>query len=468
MIIGMEGLMGGGKSYELIRYHVLPALQKGRKVITNLPLVMEAWEQMFPDLVHLIEIRTEAREILGTWDAEAANRGEKAFQVGVFPPEERLRLVKGKPYLTPDRSKAPFSGAWCFYDEWRGPNGIGPLYIVDECHVSFPKPKPLKGIDTPEEIIQFFKLSRHFGVDIVLATQRFRQVHEDVRELIQIHHRVEKAVAFGDPGSYIKKTLNGYKGPEISVSTRKYEGFYFSLYKSHTQGQQVVESDAADVSPFIKKWRIGTKLYWVFAVAVVAWAFWPESEPEEPQHVQEFKQELSKLPPGKMLSQDEQGAYVHIDREDFNPVVPGQAEVEPPKPAEPSKPANVDPLDGKTIHLTGSLKKQDGTVIYTFEVAKGEQRIFSTDSTQLAEAGYKFRALAECMGVISFDGVSRPVSCDAPRMTAGQENKPIVIKEPGVHDVKPAAPAHAMHEPDYPHPFTAASRAARLAAGGGI
>lgn len=47
MIIGMEGLMGGGKSYELIRYHVLPALQKGRKVITNLPLVMEAWEQMF-------------------------------------------------------------------------------------------------------------------------------------------------------------------------------------------------------------------------------------------------------------------------------------------------------------------------------------------------------------------------------------------------------------------------------------
>lgn len=61
-----------------------------------------------PDLVHLIEIRTEAKEILGTWDAEAANRGEKAFQVGVFPPEERLRLVKGKPYLTLSAQKLLF------------------------------------------------------------------------------------------------------------------------------------------------------------------------------------------------------------------------------------------------------------------------------------------------------------------------------------------------------------------------
>lgn len=464
MIIGMEGLMGGGKSYELIRYHVLPALQKGRKVITNLPLVMEAWEQMFPDLVHLIEIRTEAKSVLGTWDAEAANRGEKAFQVGVFPPEERLRLVKGKPYLTPERSKAPFSGVWCFYDEWRGPNGIGPLYIIDECHVSFPKSKPLKGIDTPEEIVQFFKLSRHFGVDIVLATQKFRTVHEDVRELIQIHHRVMKAIAFGDAGSYIKKTLNGYNGPEVSVSTRKYEGFYFSLYKSHTQGQQVVESEAADVTPFIKKWRVWTKLYWVFAVVVVAWAFWPESEPE-PKHVQDFKQELSKVPPGKILSQDEQGAFVHRDRKDFQPLVPPAAVPAPAEPAPAPKPAKVEPLDGKTLHLSGWMTKK-GRTIYTFEVAKEGQRIFTTDNEQLSAAGYAYKHLSECMGILVFDGVERPVSCDAPRITAGQDGKPIVIKEPGVKTASPAPAAHVMHEPDYPHPFTAASRTARLAAGG--
>lgn len=458
MIIGMEGLMGGGKSYELVRYHVLPALEKGRKVITNLPLVLEVWEQLYPELVHLIEIRTEAKPVLGTWDVEAANRGELAFKVGEFPPEERLRLVDGKPYLSPV-NKAPFSGVWCFYDTWRGPKGIGPLYIIDECHVSFPKAKPMKRIDTPEDIVQFMKLSRHFGVDLTLATQRFSSVHEDVRELIQIHHKVMKAIALGDSGSYIKKTLNGYRGAEISVSTRKYESYYFSLYKSHTQGSAVVETQASDVSSFVHKWKKWTKLYWVFCLVVVVWAFWPESKPE-PAHVQKFKQELSKVPPGQVLSQDSQGNLIHIDRSEL---VPKPAPHTPP--AEPPPPKKMEPLEGKTIHLSGWMEK-GGKTVFTFEIAKGEQRIFTSDNVQLERAGYKFELLGECMGIITYDGVARPVSCDAPRLAVGQENKPIVISEPRVNASAPTGPAHALHEPDYPHPFTAASKTSRLAAGG--
>lgn len=474
MINGLEGLMGGGKSYEAVRYHVLPALQKGRKVITNLPLVIEVWEQLFPDLVHLIEIRTQAKPVLGRWDAEAANRGEQAFRVGEFEEEERLKLVNGKPYLTPENtSKPPFSGVWCFYDTWRGANGVGPLYVIDECHVSFPKPKPLKGIQTPPEIIQYFKLSRHFGVDILLATQRFKSVDEDISGLIQIHHRVQKAIAFGDPGSYIKKTLNGYRGEQISVSTRKYEGFYFKLYKSHTQGEKVSESEAEDVTPFIKKWRVGTRLYLLFTAAVFVWAFWPDSKPE-PKHVQQFKQQLSTTPPGKILSQDEQGNPVHLDPKDFQPVAPKPTASGPaaPAPAQPpvvEPPKKFEPLEGKTVHLTGWSTKRDGTTVYIFEVAKDNQRIFTSDSIQLAQAGYRFKPLGECMGILTYEDVSRPVSCDAPRIASGHDNKPIVITDPAARVTGPAAPAaHAPREPepDYPHPFTAASKTARLAGGG--
>lgn len=468
MINGLEGLMGGGKSYEAVRYHILPALQKGRKVITNLPLVMEVWEQLFPDLVHLIEIRTEAKPVLGTWDAEAANRGEHAFRVGEFK-EERLRLVNDKPYLPPPKSKAPFSGVWCFYDEWRGENGIGPLYVIDECHVSFPKPKPMKGIDTPDEVIQYFKLSRHFGVDILLATQRFGSVHEDIRELIQIHHRVMKAIAFGEPNSYIKKTLNGYKGAQVSVSTRKYEGFYFKLYKSHTQGQQVQESEASDVTPFIKKFRRFTWAFCGFTAIYCAYAFWPSSNPE-PAHATQFRKDIKETPPGQYLEYDQQGQAVHVAPKQVvarhAPVASQQEPVAPKAVPEEPKP-DGGPLDGKTLHLSGSGVFK-GKTSYVFELSSGGQRILTLTSDDLKEAGYTYRHLAHCMGTLKWkDGKEMPVICDAPRLAAGMDSKPVVITDSS-RGRGSSAPAAAPVDPDYPHPFTAASKTSRLAATGAL
>ena len=462
MINGLEGLMGGGKSYEAVRYHILPALQKGRKVITNLPLVMEAWEQMFPEFVHLIEIRTEAKPVLGTWDAEAANRGEFAFRVGEYK-EERLRLVNDKPYLPPPKSKAPFSGVWCFYDEWRGKNGIGPLYVIDECHVSFPKPKPMKGIDTPDDVIQWFKLSRHFGADVLLATQRFGSVHEDIRELIQIHHRVMKAIAFGDSDSYIKKTLNGYRGAQVSVSTRKYEGFYFKLYKSHTQGQQVQESEASDVTPFIKKWKRGTWAFCGFTAMYCVYAFWPSSAPE-PKQIKEFRQDIASTPPGHYLEYDQQGKPVHVPPAQMAarhaPAQPKQDQVQPKEEPKP----DGGPMDGKTLHLSGSSTFR-GETIYIFEVSIGSQRILTLTSADLEEAGYRYKHLAHCMGTLTWkQGKEMPVICDAPRLTAGIDSKPVVITDSSRGAAAATAqPASPLADPDYPHPFTAASKTQRLA-----
>ncbi|POB76042.1 zonular occludens toxin domain-containing protein, partial [Vibrio vulnificus] len=38
---------GSGKSYESVVYHVIPALKDGRKVVTNLPLNLEHFKQVF-------------------------------------------------------------------------------------------------------------------------------------------------------------------------------------------------------------------------------------------------------------------------------------------------------------------------------------------------------------------------------------------------------------------------------------
>ena len=461
MINGLEGLMGGGKSYEAVRFHILPALKKGRKVITNLPLVMEAWEQMFPDLVHLIEIRTEAKPVLGSWDAEAANRGEMAFRVGEFVEADARKS---------ETPKAPFSGVWCFYDTWRGEKGIGPLFVIDECHISFPRTRPSKGIDTPDEVVQFFKLSRHFGVDFLLATQRFKSVHEDVRDLIQIHHRVMKAIAFGEPNTYIKKTLNGFRGAEVNTSTRKYEGFYFSLYRSHTQGQQVQESDAADVSPFIKKFR---RFTWAFCgVVAMVWvyALWPSDAQPESKQAKQFHQDIKQTPPGHYLEYSQQGQPVHVPPQQMaarHPPAKAKPEPQPePEPKEAPKP-DVGPMQGKTLHLSGSSLFK-GETVYVFEVSAGAQRILTLTSNDLQEAGYKYQHLAHCMGMLQWkDSKAFPVVCDAPRLMSGVESKPVVITDSS-RGLASSRHTAAPVETDYPHPLTAASKTERLVLSGAL
>ena len=63
MINLLLGAPGGGKSYEAVVYHILPALEKGRKVITNLPLNIERIAAIDPAYSDLIEKRDETRAV---------------------------------------------------------------------------------------------------------------------------------------------------------------------------------------------------------------------------------------------------------------------------------------------------------------------------------------------------------------------------------------------------------------------
>ncbi len=76
----LEGIPGSGKSYEAVAYHVLPALRSGRKVITNLPLNIDAFAAIDPAWRDLIEIRTRPAPRIGDWNA--ANIAEhEAFRL---------------------------------------------------------------------------------------------------------------------------------------------------------------------------------------------------------------------------------------------------------------------------------------------------------------------------------------------------------------------------------------------------
>ncbi|MDO4795298.1 MAG: zonular occludens toxin domain-containing protein [Brachymonas sp.] len=399
---GIEGIPGSGKSYEAVHYHILPALKAGRKVITNLPLQIDQIRAINPDWAALIEVRKFPQPIRGTWDADAASRGEMAFRL----------FEDGRTENPPD--VPVFGHVWDFYDEWRGEGGIGPLYVVDECHNAWPKglmpPKELK------EVIQWAKLSRHFGADVTGITQSWRDVHGSLSILLASLIKLRKADILGKKGEYIRRVHGGYRGAELSRETRKYDPTIFPFYKSHTQSQTVQEAGLSDVSPKIVKIKRAAYAFLTVGAAFVIWAFWPKQGysfwgvklPDEPKAKQTVEQSKEPVP-------------VLISAAPL-PQAPASQPAEPEKKEEP-----FEPLMGKLIHQVGHLK-MGAKELTAFVVSEGGQTFFEVTDKDLEAAGYTWKRFAHCLGVLEYPGAKkRAVTCDPPPLASGAADRPLVM-----------------------------------------
>lgn len=427
MINLLEGTPGAGKSYEAVVYHILPALKAGRKVITNLPLKLDVFKVLFPEYVPLIEVRTTTMPILGRWDAEAAGRGEHAFVLGEFDiATEQTKTEEGHPavqvietsfdqhgreYLPPPKCPL-FQSVWDFYTEWRGSGGIGPLFVIDECHVSFPKPKRSNPKGTPDEVIEWFKLSRHFGADVLLMTQRMGALEEDIAGLAEFHIRVRKAAFLGKDDCYIRRVFAGFRGGEVSNDERQYMPQYFPLYKSHTQGQTVIEARDKDVKPAHLKWQRMAHACFLLAGIGVCWIgykiFIADSPKPQIAAMQEIPLVSKSSPAAKTASAPEPASQVKPE-----PVQPPVAVAEA---VQPDTQKLGDPLELRSVHMTGCIERvRDGRTVCTFVVSQNGMPVFVVTSDELREIGYEYKTLGHCAGVLVWKGGQpRPVICDAP------------------------------------------------------
>jgi zona occludens toxin len=204
------GPPGAGKSYEAVVYQVLPALQQGRKVITNLPLNLEKFSLLDPAYSALIEVRK----------------------------------------ATSDNLK-PFSDVADYQDPWRHPeHGYGPLYVIDECHI----PMPRGG--TGRDVEEWYSLHRHEGADLVLMTQSYGKVSKSICDLVQTVIVLRKNTALGSQKSYRREVRDGLtRANRIGKpAIRTYKKEYFSLYQSYTRGGKA-EAGASDIRPIWKRWE---------------------------------------------------------------------------------------------------------------------------------------------------------------------------------------------------------------------
>lgn len=420
MINGLQGIPGSGKSYEASVFQVLEALKQGRKVITNLPLVLVAYSAIDPAYGPLIELRYAPAPIRGVWNPEAVDpetgRGEafKLFDDGHLQP-------------APEGSRT-FGTVWCYWTDWKHPKtGRGPLFVVDECHVAMPR------LGTDKSVIEWYKLHRHFnGCDVLLATQNFRQMSQDIAELMAMVIKVRKADVLGRADEYIRKVHAGYRGAEIQQSIRKYEPHFFTLYRSHTQGSAVLESGASDVAPLSTKVKRWTRAMWGVSALAVAFAVWFNASGSK------SKKKAAPLP---------EFATTTKSAEPFFPCVPGAAltasgecvampgspvgeestPIEAPTtPASPQVEVAPEPYASKTLHLTGRMS-MGGKEIATFVVSSGGSRIVDITSAELVRVGYRWEPLTDCMGYLRWGSTVKAVTCDAPRLAAGTNDKPVVL-----------------------------------------
>lgn len=207
MITMLLGAPGSGKSYEATVFQVLPALRKGRKVITNLPLNVDAFAELNEDYRALIELRQ--------------------------PTAEDLK---------------PFSKVSDYKSDWKHPTeGFGPLFVVDECHMFL----PMTG--TPRDLEEWFALHRHENVDVVLITQTYGKVNKNIRELVQTVIELRKNTNLGSQKTYRREVRDSLrKGNRLGLEVRQYKKQYFPLYQSYTKGGRGVEAGVSDVKPL---WR---------------------------------------------------------------------------------------------------------------------------------------------------------------------------------------------------------------------
>lgn len=352
MINLLLGPPGAGKSYEAVVYHVLPALEMGRRVITNLPLNVDEIENRIPGASSLIEIRER--------------------QKGDF---------------------VPFQAIEHYGSDWRHEDGFGPLYVIDECH------KPLPRGRTSIEVDEWFAEHRHEGADVLLITQSYGKVSKSIIDMVQNLYRVRKASALGSTKRYIRKVQDGIRGEVVNEAIRKYSPEHFALYTSHTKSNVAVnEAQANDIRPIWKNWSvIGAVLMIPMGLAVLGMA-------GNPMAVKEPDFEVAK-PVAAVRSEPVQPAVPVRS----TPVQPDVVEDE-------EEPEPDHPFSGLGLHVQGSLQRvSDGQWFYMLAASQNGQKVFVMTLDELRVAGYDATPVTPCLLHIEYGEFVDNITCDSPR-----------------------------------------------------
>ncbi|MFM0526307.1 zonular occludens toxin domain-containing protein [Paraburkholderia strydomiana] len=207
------GVMGSGKSYEVVAGPLLDAVAAGRRVVTNIDGINEA-------AIHDYLCRKRKLE-----------RGQPG----------RVVMVATQDFLKPG----------FFPVENEGPEGAvvtpgfvqaGDFVVVDEAWKLWKTGTKI----TPEHMA-FFRMHRHFvhaetnvACDVVLMIQAVSGLHRDLRDVIELSFVMVKLKSLGMSKGYrveMYETAKQNNRTRTGTFVRKYKAEIFPLYRSYAGGK---------------------------------------------------------------------------------------------------------------------------------------------------------------------------------------------------------------------------------------
>lgn len=196
MIIFHEGLPRSGKSYEACINQIIPALNKGRKVYTNI---------------------------------DGINRVQFAEVTGL----SIERVIELLHTITKDQVK-----------DVQNHVENDSLVLLDELQDYFPAQRA----PMDEGITEFVTQHGHRGIDIVAMGQDHRDCHMLWKRRIDQLITFTKRDAIGRPTEYTWKTFKQQAGKfkELRSGKGTYDAKYFGLYKSHVDGVKSIDDHKDD------------------------------------------------------------------------------------------------------------------------------------------------------------------------------------------------------------------------------
>lgn len=364
MIYLIAGRPRSGKSYEAVKYHVLPALKSGRKVITNLPLNIEHIKKFYGQ---------EVSELVQVVEFNYSDFNGSAITF-------------------------PFSLPEHYEDDWKDEQTQqGALFVIDEAHFSLPKG------GTHPSVKKYYTMHGHYGVDILLMTQHPRQLDADILNLVEVMYRTIKNTALGSSSTYTKKVQDGYRGHVVNQEQRRYDKSVFPFYKSHTQSKNAVaEATAKDIKPVWRHWSVyGAIAFLPIAIFLLSRANLFSTNPEPINKTQPI-QSVSQPQPQPQKQETPLPQQTQTRRERLQRSFPF-----------------AHPFEGLSLHITGNYhtRPDQSDYVVTIAASRNGQVLFETNTPELLRAGYELFILNSCAIYLQWSDFSQFVTCDSPSVS---------------------------------------------------
>lgn len=197
------GVPGAGKSFGITRYVIVPALERGQRVVTNIPLVEAALcDHLGKNLDGLVKL-------VSADDIRAPNFWFTAEGLGET-------ITQG-----------------------------GDCIVIDECHEFY---GPDQKIKSDHEVFRAIRFQRkytggsgNFSTDIIFATQDYGDVTRSLRSVCGSMYFMTKLLVVGKKDTYrVDIYADCRKSPErgkpVNSLFGDYDPVYFKLYNSYSAG----------------------------------------------------------------------------------------------------------------------------------------------------------------------------------------------------------------------------------------